>query len=246
MNSTSIDTQFSQAALLCKQPSQAAPVHWQLSDTIPYVTTPLARSRPALDSIPLCPLRSKPSSFQLPQKTAPADSKAAFELPVGRLPTKPSMVRSNSLIRLPSQMDLSMASLLPDLPRDDSYTSTVQQLNPQSTQALLDLPHRLVQASKAVMHPFQACPQDSQPPVPRAASGMALRGLTFMPATGRYHMDPHEALTMSEGSMQCAVTGDALEYLLQLPDVSLLGAVMRNAVVFSRMQVCSSAADLIP
>lgn len=36
--------------------------------------------------------------------------------------------------------------------------------------------------------------------------------------------------------MQCAVTGDALEYMLRMHDVSLLEAVIRNAVVFSRMQ----------
>ena len=36
--------------------------------------------------------------------------------------------------------------------------------------------------------------------------------------------------------MQCAVTGDALEHMLQLEDTSLLEAVMRNAVVFARMK----------
>ena len=39
--------------------------------------------------------------------------------------------------------------------------------------------------------------------------------------------------------MQCAVTGNAFEYLLHLPDLSLLDSVLRNAVVFSRMQVCN-------
>ena len=34
--------------------------------------------------------------------------------------------------------------------------------------------------------------------------------------------------------MQCAVTGDALEYLLQQHDLSVLETVMQNAVVFSR------------
>ena len=36
--------------------------------------------------------------------------------------------------------------------------------------------------------------------------------------------------------MQCAVTGDAFELLLQLREASLLETVLRNAVVFSRMQ----------
>ena len=50
-------------------------------------------------------------------------------------------------------------------------------------------------------------------------------------------MDPCDAMTaMAEGSMQCAVTGDAFEMLLQMHDVSVLETVMRSAVVFSRMQ----------
>ncbi len=50
-------------------------------------------------------------------------------------------------------------------------------------------------------------------------------------------MEPSEAFTsMTEGTMQCAITGDAFEHLLQMRDVSLLEAVMRNAVAFSRMQ----------
>jgi len=66
----------------------------------------------------------------------------------------------------------------------------------------------------------------------------ALKGLVFTSGTGRHHvMEPSEAFKcMTEGSMQCAVTGDALEYMLRMHDVSLLEAVIRNAVVFSRMQ----------
>ncbi|KAL0053576.1 hypothetical protein WJX82_007835 [Trebouxia sp. C0006] len=41
---------------------------------------------------------------------------------------------------------------------------------------------------------------------------------------------------MAEGQMQCAVTGPALERLLQLSDLSVLETVMRSVVVFSRMQ----------
>ncbi|KAL0027251.1 hypothetical protein WJX77_006828 [Trebouxia sp. C0004] len=62
--------------------------------------------------------------------------------------------------------------------------------------------------------------------------------LIRLPRTRRDQvMDPSEAFTsMTEGCVQCAVTGDAFEHLLQMRDVSLLEAVMRNAVVFSRMQ----------
>ena len=41
---------------------------------------------------------------------------------------------------------------------------------------------------------------------------------------------------MAEGQMQCAVTGPALERLLQLSDLSVLETVMCSVVVFSRMQ----------
>ena len=41
---------------------------------------------------------------------------------------------------------------------------------------------------------------------------------------------------LAEGQVQCAVTGDAFEHMLQLGDLSLLESVMRNAVVFARMK----------
>ena len=54
---------------------------------------------------------------------------------------------------------------------------------------------------------------------------------------GMGNLGASEALAaLAEGQMRCAVTGDALEYLLQRHDLSLLETVMRNAVVFSRMQ----------
>ncbi len=63
-----------------------------------------------------------------------------------------------------------------------------------------------------------------------------LEGLRFNLGCGE-HCDPSVALSaMAEGQMQCAVTGNALERLLQLPDLSVVETVMRSAVVFSRMQ----------
>ncbi len=43
-------------------------------------------------------------------------------------------------------------------------------------------------------------------------------------------------MAMAEGRLPCAVTGDAFELLLQLPDQSALHAVMQNVVVFARMR----------
>lgn len=41
---------------------------------------------------------------------------------------------------------------------------------------------------------------------------------------------------LAEGQLRCAVTGDAFQLLLQLPDESVLRTVMQSAVVFARMQ----------
>lgn len=41
---------------------------------------------------------------------------------------------------------------------------------------------------------------------------------------------------MAEGHLQCALTGAALDYLLQRCPVSMIETVMRTAVVFARMK----------
>ena len=65
---------------------------------------------------------------------------------------------------------------------------------------------------------------------------LPLEGLTFV-AAGLGNLSASQALAaLAAGQMQCAVTGDALLSLLQQRDLSSLETVMRNAVVFSRMQ----------
>jgi len=69
-----------------------------------------------------------------------------------------------------------------------------------------------------------------------AQSQRLLEGLRFQMAGG-HCLDASEVVNaLAEGQMQCAVTGDALEALLQQHDLSLLETVLRNAVVFSRMK----------
>ena len=69
-----------------------------------------------------------------------------------------------------------------------------------------------------------------------ASRSPSLNGLRFLIAQ-QDALDAAEALTaLAEGQMQCAVTGDAFEYLLQHHDLSVLETVLRNVVVFSRMQ----------
>ena len=61
--------------------------------------------------------------------------------------------------------------------------------------------------------------------------------LRFVTGDNGNEVNGMQALSaLAEGHMQWAVTGDALQLLLQLPDVSVLNAVMRNVVVFARMK----------
>ena len=73
-------------------------------------------------------------------------------------------------------------------------------------------------------------------PVPPESRRLPWEGLTFV-AAGLGNLNASQALAaLAAGQMQCAVTGDALESLLQQRDLSSLETVMSNAVVFSRMQ----------
>lgn len=74
-------------------------------------------------------------------------------------------------------------------------------------------------------------------PTPRAAPKPGLAGLRFLQVQGNQDCEGSWALSaLAEGQLQCAVTGDALEHMLQLRDTSLLEAVVRSAVVFARMK----------
>ena len=79
--------------------------------------------------------------------------------------------------------------------------------------------------------PAGTTPAGIDSPEPQVAS------LRFVIGDNDEEWDALQALTaLSEGRVQCAVTGEAFQLLLQLPDVSALGAVMRNVVVFARMK----------
>ncbi len=71
---------------------------------------------------------------------------------------------------------------------------------------------------------------------PEAPLEIPWEGLKFTTAAHEALDTPRAIAALAEGQMQCAVTGDAFQYLLQQCDLSLLETVMRNAVVFSRMQ----------
>lgn len=71
------------------------------------------------------------------------------------------------------------------------------------------------------------------PPDPPSAP---LRLMFLNASTGLEMVQAQAVLALAEGRMQCAVTGDSFEQLLQQSDVSVVELVMRNAVVFARMK----------
>ena len=85
-------------------------------------------------------------------------------------------------------------------------------------------------SSSALLHKAHA--QDSVTPAHAANEDTSL---CFM--VGNQQWDVQRALTaLAEGRMRCALTGDALQLLLQLPDESALHAVLHSAVVYARMK----------
>ena len=73
-------------------------------------------------------------------------------------------------------------------------------------------------------------------PTPPDPPSAPLR-LKFLDAsTGLEMVQAQAVLALAEDRMQCAVTGDSFDKLLQQSDVSVVELVMRNAVVFARMK----------
>ena len=101
---------------------------------------------------------------------------------------------------------------------------------------------RSSQHHRSLLRFFTRSRHDDPPPIdppfsPAATPRPGLAGLRFVQAEGNQECDHGMVLTaLAEGQVQCAVTGDAFEHMLQLGDLSLLESVMRNAVVFARMK----------
>ena len=223
----------SRAMAVLKLPVGAALANNVASEAATHELSP--RTRLSLDSTPSAEV---PAPSKLPLQSMKLPSEAAYPTHTQsqRLPS-----RAVSLTRLPSEAAASMAALSAVSSCDGSSVSDRQHLSMQSLERqMLGLSHHVIHASKTTLltHPFHRRTWDA-PLTTKfgVAPESGLRGLTFTSGADRHHMEPGEAFTaMTEGRLQCAVTGDAFEQLLQLSDVSLLEAVMRNAVVFSRMQ----------
>ena len=166
-------------------------------------------------------------STESPPSTLQRASSGLSSGPVSPSPQRP-LTRAASLTRLPSQIPISILASLPAVASDDMSVSSAQ-----SSKPLLRLGNQLMQASTRLLQPFRQ-PDAKHSLIPTES---LLKGLTFTSGAGRQHVQPGEAVkSMAEGTVQCAVTADAFEYLLQMRDVSVLEAVLRSAVVFSRMQ----------
>ena len=204
-----------------------------------------------LAQVKLVPLARHPSKVASESSLLPAKGNMPFERPLstahqpysrlsfeGPPPTR-QLSKVSSLTRLPSEAASLLAASPPEsyaTSQDDSSFS--RQLSSRRKK-VLSYSQKLIQASVAkAFTPFQLYSGSSTPlHLLRVSSECGAQGLTFTCGAGRQHVDPCDALTaMAEGTMQCAVTGDAFETMLQLKTASLLETVMRNAVVFSRMQ----------
>ena len=235
------------AAPTPKQPIEAASVHMLPAEAaslehapksrLSFEGMPSATKAAATHMIRLPPIKAAQwhSQTQGPTQAAHSKAQVPIEASFHSYPSRRQLVEASSLTSLLSQTAVSMVAA----PAESSSQHTSS--SKPATQGLAELGHRMLQVSvsrvtRAFAHPWDS--PDGPMSDPYNSQTAALKGLVFTSGTGsHYVMEPCEAISsMTEGSMQCAVTGDALEYMLRMHDVSLLEAVMRNALVFSRMQ----------
>jgi magnesium-transporting ATPase (P-type) len=233
------------AASTPQQPIEDANVHMLPAEAVPaerppktrlsFEGMPSANKAAAAHKIRLPPMKAAQSQAQGPIQAAHSAAQVPIEASLHSSPSRRQLVKAASLASLPSQTAVSMAAAPAEA--SSQHTSSSK----PASQGLAELGHRMLQVSVSKINRAFAPTWDSADgPMsdPYDSQRAPLKGLVFTSGTGsHYVMEPCEAISsMAEGSMQSAVTGDALEYMLRMRDMSLLEAVMRNAVVFSRMQ----------
>jgi len=228
-----------------QQPIEAANVHMLPAEAasaerppkirLSFEDMPSANKAAAAHKIRLPPIKAAHSQAQGPTQIAHSKAQVPIAASLHSSPSRRQLVKAASLTSLPSQTAVSMAAAPAEA--SSQHTSSSK----PASQGLAELGHRMLQVSVSKINRAFAPTWDSADgPMsdPYDLQRAPLKGLVFTSGTGsHYVMEPCEAITsMAEGSMRCAVTGDALEYMLRMHDMALLEAVMRNAVVFSRMQ----------
>ena len=233
------------AAPTPKQPTEAANAHMLPAEAasceklpkirLSFEGMPSANKAAAAHKIRLPPIKAAHSQTQGPTQIALSKAQLPIEASLHSSPSRRQLVKAASLTSLPNQTAVSTAAAPAESSSQHASSSA------PASQGLAELGHRMLQVSvsritRAFAHPCDSA--DGPMSDPCNSQRAPLKGLVFTSGTGSHDvMEPCEAISsMTEGSMQCAVTGDALEYMLQMHDVSLLEAVIRNAVVFSRMQ----------
>ncbi len=233
------------AAPTSKQPIKAANVHMLPAEAassekapksrLSFEGMPSANKAAAAHKIRLPPIKAAHSQTQGPTQVAHSKAQVPIEASLHDSPSRRQLVNAASLTSMPNQTAVSTAAA----PAESSSQHTSS--SRPASQGFAELGHRMLQVSvsrvtRAFAHTWDSA--DGPMSDPYNSQRAALKGLVFTSGTGsHYVMEPCQATSsMAEGSMQCAVTGDALEYMLRMHDVSLLEAVIRNAVVFSRMQ----------
>ena len=97
--------------------------------------------------------------------------------------------------------------------------------------------HAVLQSQVAARRPSASTIPASTAPAGTTSQQPEAASLRFVTGDDDKEWDAMQALTaVAEGRLQCAVTGEAFQLLLQLPNESALGTVMRNVVVFARMK----------
>ena len=210
-----------------RPPAEAVFVHWVPSEAAHALPSPGIEL--SLDNQPLA--HSNVVHGKAPFGAAHQETQAPYGPVHQSYVSRRQPIKASSLIRLPSETAIFMSTSPPE-----SSCVSPSSSRPTSQAQLLVSQHLIQSSISKIIRPFRHT-WDSSPAV-KSFDDYALKGLSFTTGTGKHHiMDPSEALTsLTEGTMQCAITGDAFEHLLQMRDVLLLEAVMRNAVVFSRMQ----------
>ena len=153
---------------------------------------------------------------------SPANSSAS-------VPTQSSTQPNSSQIALPPGCGPPSLQTLP-MPSAQDHHPLLGPLMPSAhcCQKLLNL---------FTLHRHEPQPLLTLPCSPQTNSRPALAGLRFVSAQDNQDCEAATIVTaLAEGQLQCAVTGDAFDHMLQLEEVSLLESVMRNAVVFARMK----------